>query len=109
MNLLTICYRTVTGAPSGKTSYVVIGENAGQAKIKVIKAKNIAMIDEDQFLDLIATRPGGILDDKQLAKIEKDKKAMVEQAAEMLQREKEEESKMKRKAKVMAKEGVATK
>lgn len=100
---------TVTGAPSGKTSYVVIGENAGQAKIKVIKAKNIAMIDEDQFLDLIATRPGGILDDKQLAKIEKDKKAMVEQAAEMLQREKEEESKMKRKAKVMAKEGVATK
>ena len=104
-----LCYRNVTGAPSGKTSYVVIGEGAGPSKLKAIKAKNIATIDEDQFLDLIATRPGGELDEKQLAKIEKDRKDMEKKAAEMENREKEEEAILKRKAKVMAKEGVATK
>ncbi|KAJ3213262.1 hypothetical protein HDU67_003105 [Dinochytrium kinnereticum] len=48
----------VTGAVSGKTSYVVVGEEPGESKTKKAKELKIPCIDEDQFLDLIRTLPG---------------------------------------------------
>lgn len=46
----------VTGAPSSKTSFVVVGQNAGPSKLKKIKDLGIKDLDEDGFYDLIRTR-----------------------------------------------------
>ncbi|KAJ7499567.1 replication factor RFC1 C terminal domain-containing protein [Mycena latifolia] len=46
----------VTGSPSGKTDYVVLGDNAGPSKLALIKKNNLKTLDEDAFLRLIATR-----------------------------------------------------
>ncbi|KAF9153747.1 hypothetical protein BG015_002720 [Linnemannia schmuckeri] len=47
----------VTGSPSGKTSYVVVGDDAGQSKLDKVKKLKIKTLDEDGFLDLIRTSP----------------------------------------------------
>ncbi|KAF9180026.1 hypothetical protein BGZ51_006504 [Haplosporangium sp. Z 767] len=47
----------VTGAPSGKTSFVVVGEDAGQSKLDKVKKLKIKTLNEDEFLDLIRTSP----------------------------------------------------
>ncbi|KAK9449078.1 replication factor RFC1 C terminal domain-containing protein [Limtongia smithiae] len=47
----------VTGGPSSKTSYVVLGEEAGPKKIEVIKKLNLKTIDQNQFFDLIRDTP----------------------------------------------------
>ncbi|KAF9974935.1 hypothetical protein BGZ73_001558 [Actinomortierella ambigua] len=47
----------VTGAPSSKTSYVVIGDEAGESKLQKVRKLNIKTLDEDGFLDLIRTSP----------------------------------------------------
>ncbi len=106
----TSTHSTVTGAPSGRTSYVVLGENAGPSKLKKIQENKIATINEDEFLDLIGNRPGGgELNDKQKEKEEKERKAIEKQAKEIEMREKEENALKKRKANVLSREGVATK
>ncbi|KAH9928881.1 DNA replication factor C, large subunit [Fomitopsis serialis] len=64
----------VTGQPSSKTSYVVVGSDAGPSKLAAIKKNNLKTIDEDGFLDLIGTR--------------KEKEAIRTAAAEMEKREK---------------------
>lgn len=46
----------VTGSVSSKTSYVVLGSDAGPKKLDMIKKNNIKTLDEDAFLNLIATR-----------------------------------------------------
>jgi replication factor C subunit 1 len=46
----------VTTAPSGKTSYVVLGSDAGEKKLQTIEKLKIKTLDEDGFLNLIATR-----------------------------------------------------
>jgi len=46
----------VTGAPSSKTSYVVLGSGAGAKKLEKIKEMRIKTLDEDSFLDLIRNR-----------------------------------------------------
>lgn len=88
---LTRHYRRVTGQPSSKTSYVVLGDNAGPSKIAAIKKHNLISISEDQFLDLIATRHGpsvgGKMDDKLLKKLEKDNELIKEGAKELEKRE----------------------
>lgn len=48
--------RRVTGQPSGKTSYVVMGEGAGPKKLQVIAKLGIKTLTEDEFLNLISTR-----------------------------------------------------
>ncbi|KAL1918388.1 uncharacterized protein VTP21DRAFT_3048 [Calcarisporiella thermophila] len=45
----------VTGQPSSKTSYVVIGRDAGPKKLEVIKAKKLKTLDEDGFFELVRT------------------------------------------------------
>ncbi|CAN6674349.1 replication factor C subunit 1 [Trichomonascus vanleenenianus] len=47
----------VTGAISGKTSCVVLGDNAGPKKIQAIKEKHIKAISEDGFLQLLKRMP----------------------------------------------------
>lgn len=46
----------VTGAPSGKTDYVVIGDNPGESKIDKVKKLNLKTLDEDGLFDLIRSR-----------------------------------------------------
>lgn len=48
----------VTSALSGKTSYLVIGEESGPAKIAKAEDANIPVIDEDGLLDLIREKSG---------------------------------------------------
>ncbi|KAK4057026.1 DNA replication factor C complex subunit Rfc1 [Microbotryomycetes sp. JL221] len=47
----------VTSAPSSKTSYVVIGTDAGPKKLEMIKKHQIKTLTEDQFLQLIGQSP----------------------------------------------------
>ncbi|KAI0352482.1 DNA replication factor C, large subunit [Trametes cingulata] len=72
----------VVGQPSSRTSYVVVGSDAGPSKLKAIEKNKLKTLDEDGFLQLIATR--------------KEREAIREGAKEMERREK-----------VAAKEAVA--
>ncbi|KAJ7283158.1 replication factor RFC1 C terminal domain-containing protein [Mycena rebaudengoi] len=79
----------VVGQPSGKTDYVVLGDNAGPSKLNAIKKHGLKTLSEDEFLHLIATRKGtGQLDEKTLKKMEKEKEAIETAAKEMEKREK---------------------
>ncbi|KAH9843593.1 DNA replication factor C large subunit [Rhodofomes roseus] len=80
----------ITGQPSSKTSYVVVGSDAGPSKLAAIKKNNLKTLDEDGFLNLIATRVPDMssLDDKTKKKLEKDREAIRTAAAEMEKREK---------------------
>ncbi|KZT74614.1 DNA replication factor C, large subunit, partial [Daedalea quercina L-15889] len=80
----------VTGQPSSKTSYVVVGLDAGPSKLAAIRKNNLKTLDEDGFLSLIATREPDMnnLDNKTKKKLEKEKEAIRTAAAEMEKREK---------------------
>ena len=81
----------MVGQPSSKTSYVVVGADAGPSKLKAIEKNKLRTLDEDGFLNLIATRvvDESALDDKTRKKIEKEKEAIRESAKEMERREKQ--------------------
>ncbi|KAJ6579462.1 P-loop containing nucleoside triphosphate hydrolase protein, partial [Mycena vulgaris] len=80
----------VTGGPSGKTDYVVLGVDAGPSKLAAIKKHGLKTLDEDGFLKLIATRKGsGKVDEKTAKKMEKEREAIHTAAKEMEKREKE--------------------
>lgn len=80
--LLTNLQSRVTGQPSSVTNFVVLGENAGPAKIKAIEKHKLKTLSEDEFLDLIATRKG-VLDEKTKVKMEKEEKKIREAAREL--------------------------
>lgn len=46
-----------TTAPSGKTSYVVVGRDAGQSKLEKVEKLAIPTLDEDGLLDLLRSKP----------------------------------------------------
>ena len=46
----------VTTSPSSKTTYVVLGSDAGAKKLEVIAKHKITTLTEDEFLELIGTR-----------------------------------------------------
>lgn len=48
----------VTKAISGKTSYIVVGEDSGPAKLAKAEDLNIPILSEDDLLDLIRERSG---------------------------------------------------
>ena len=76
--------------PSSKTDYVVLGDNAGPSKIAAIKKHGINTLNEDEFLNLIATRKGlgnGKIDEKTKKKMEKEKEEIRKAAKEMEKRE----------------------
>lgn len=64
----------VTTSVSSKTSYVVIGSEPGESKLKVIKANKIPTLDEDGFLRLIVTRSKQRPDKDYVAKQEEEMK-----------------------------------
>jgi len=45
----------VTGAPSSKTTYLVVGEDPGESKLSKARKHNIKQINEDELLDLIGS------------------------------------------------------
>ena len=99
----------MTGAPSKKTSYVVIGENAGPSKVKKIEELGIQTLNEDEFFELIRSREGAELDEKQIKARQKDEHKIAEQAKAMEAREREEEKVRKRKETALEGTGIAAK
>ena len=80
----------VVGQPSSKTSYVVLGDNAGPSKIAAIKKHGLTSINEDEFLNLIGTRVvrEKDLDSATRKKIEKEQEAIKAGARELERQEK---------------------
>ncbi|UNI20114.1 DNA replication factor C complex subunit Rfc1 [Purpureocillium takamizusanense] len=77
----------VTGQPSSKTSFVVLGEDAGPSKLAKIKSHGIKTIDENGLFDLIRKLPAYGGSGKGAQKAQEKKKAEEEkvkqQVAEM--------------------------
>ena len=80
----------VTGAPSKKTSFVVLGNDAGPKKLETIKQFTLRTIDEQGLFELIRKLPANGGDGKageeyeakarkEAEKVEKEAKAMEEQ------------------------------
>ncbi|KAK0361534.1 DNA replication factor C complex subunit Rfc1 [Friedmanniomyces endolithicus] len=94
----------VTGVPSKKTSYVVLGEDAGPKKLETIKNFNLKVINEDGLFALIQKLPanGGdsVAAEKMAEKREKDESNIRKAAAEMEKQEKDTLAAQKAKAAV---------
>jgi replication factor C subunit 1 len=91
----------VTSAPSKKTSFVVLGTDAGPSKLAKIREMNIKTIDEEGLTQLIEklTAAGNKGDSKAQAaykdKQEKEEKKIREQAAELDKEEKLRQKELK--------------
>lgn len=96
-------YRQITGAPSGVTSFVVVGANAGPSKLEKIKKLKVPTLDEDGFLDLIRDRRSGKLDEKQLKKKKEEEDKIKRVAREMQEKEEQEEKERAKAEKAKAK------
>lgn len=84
----------VTGAPSSKTSYVVLGSDAGPSKLRKIQTMNIKTINEDGLFELIRRLPANGGDGKAAEKNMEKKKAQEEKIKkEAEEMEKEEQRK----------------
>ncbi len=77
--------------------------------MKKIKDLKLKTLNEDQLLDLIRTSKGAQLDEKQLAAQAKEEKKVLEMAAEMERKEKEEEKLRQRKEAALGGTGIAAK
>ena len=88
----------VTGAPSTKTSYVVLGSDAGPKKIETIKKNNIRTISEDGLFQLIRTLPAhggtGKAGQEAAKKKELEEKKIQEMAKEMEAQVKQQQKKV---------------
>ena len=81
----------VTTAPSTKTSYVVLGNDAGPKKLEVIRKNNIKTINEDGLFELIRKLPANGGDGKAAEKNEEKKRQELQKVKDMAaQIEKEE-------------------
>lgn len=96
----------VTGAPSGKTDFVVLGDDAGPSKLRKIKELNIKTIDEAGLFYLIKTMPagggGGKGAEKAKQKREEEEKKAREEAARMEAEEKARKAEKEKAAKKAA-------
>jgi replication factor C subunit 1 len=97
----------VTGAPSSKTDFVVLGDDAGPSKLKKIKDHGIKTIDEQGLFYLIKTMPAhggsGLGAEKAKQKQQEEERKAREEAARM---EKEEQAR-KAEAEKAAKKAAA--
>ena len=73
----------VTGGPSSKTSYVVMGAEAGPKKIETIHKLNLKTIDENGLFRLIETMPANGGSGKTAEKFEEKKQAELAKAEAM--------------------------
>ncbi|KAI1102295.1 replication factor RFC1 C terminal domain-containing protein [Jackrogersella minutella] len=82
----------ITGAPSSKTSYVVLGEDAGPSKLAKIRQFGTKTINEEGLFQLIRRLPAGGGTGKGAEKLREKRKLeeekIKEQAAEMEREEK---------------------
>ena len=102
----------VTGAPSKKTNYVVLGQDAGPKKLETIQTLGIKVINEDGLFELIRKLPPGGGDSKAAEayaeKRAKEEEKIKKEAEEMERREKEKEREAAKEAKAAAaRTGVA--
>ncbi|KAK8130254.1 ATPase family associated with various cellular activities (AAA) domain-containing protein [Apiospora kogelbergensis] len=100
----------VTGQPSSKTSYVVLGADAGPSKLAKIKANGIKTIDENGLFELIRRLPAGGGSGKGAEKVrekrQKEEEKIKQQAAEMEREEKARKLEAEKARKVAAARGV---
>lgn len=86
----------VTGAPSSKTSYVVLGGDAGPKKLETIKKFNLKTINEDGLFELIRRLPAnggsGQAAEKFAAKQKAEEDKVKQMAAEIEAEEKKREA-----------------
>lgn len=97
----------VTGAPSSKTSYVVLGDDAGPSKLATIQKHNIKTINEEGLFELIRRLPANGGDGKAAEKHEAKRKADEEKVKTMAA-EIDQEEKRKKAAQTNNKPGPAT-
>lgn len=85
----------VTGAPSSKTSYVVLGGDAGPKKLQTIQKHNLKTINEDGLFELIRRLPpnggDGKAAEKYAAKQKADEENIRKMAAEIDREEKQKQ------------------
>lgn len=86
----------VTGAPSSKTNFVVLGSDAGPKKLQTIAKFNITTINEDGLFELIRRLPAnggsGQAAEKYAAKQKADEEKVEKMAAEIDAEEKRKEA-----------------
>jgi replication factor C subunit 1 len=86
----------VTGAPSSKTNYVVLGSDAGPKKLQTIAKFNITTINEDGLFELIRRLPAnggsGQAAEKYAAKQKAEEEKVAKMAAEIDAEEKRQEA-----------------
>lgn len=87
----------VTSAPSSKTSYVVLGHDAGPKKLQTIKTHKLKTINEQGLFELIRRLPPNGGDGKAAEKYQAKKKADEEKIKAMAA-EIDREEKMRKKA-----------
>ncbi|KAJ7094053.1 replication factor RFC1 C terminal domain-containing protein [Mycena belliarum] len=80
----------VTAGPSGKTDYVVLGDNVNPSKLAALERHGLKTLDEAGFLALVAARKGqgaGRVDDRTSQKLGKQAEAAQTAARKMDRRE----------------------
>ncbi|KIV97718.1 hypothetical protein PV10_01431 [Exophiala mesophila] len=96
----------VTGAPSKKTSYVVLGADAGPKKLETIKNLGIKTIDETGLFAIISRMPANGGDGKAAEayaeKQAKEEAKIREQAEEMAARERQKQKEAEKAAQAAA-------
>jgi len=102
----------LTGGPSSKTSYVVLGADAGPSKLEKIRKMNIKTINEDGLFALIGQLPANGGDGKSAEKALEKKKADEEkirrEVEEMEREEKRRQAEAEKEAtKVATARGVS--
>ncbi|ODV76637.1 DNA replication factor C, large subunit [Suhomyces tanzawaensis NRRL Y-17324] len=89
----------VTKSISGKTSLVVIGDEAGPSKVKKIKQLGVKAIDEDGFIQLLRSMPmeGGDGDAAVKARLKREEEELkiIEQARQDEENERKQEEQRK--------------
>ncbi|USW48066.1 Putative BRCT domain, AAA+ ATPase domain, ATPase, AAA-type, core, replication factor C subunit 1 [Septoria linicola] len=85
-------------APSGKTSYVVLGEDAGPKKLETIAKHGLTTIREEGLFELIRRMPAnggsGAAAEKYAEKMAKEEEKVREQAAELEREEQERKARL---------------
>lgn len=101
----------VTGAPSSKTTFVVLGDDAGPSKLRKIQEVGIKTIDENGLFELIRKAPANGGSAKNAAKAkekqEADEKKVRQAAAELEREEKARQIEAEKARKAAAARGAA--
>ncbi|KAI1447384.1 replication factor RFC1 C terminal domain-containing protein [Annulohypoxylon stygium] len=101
----------ITGSPSSKTSYVVLGEDAGPSKLAKIRQFGIKTINEEGLFELIRRLPAGGGSGKGAEKAREKRKQEEEKAkqvaAEMEQEEKKKQAEAEKARKAAVARGVS--